>query len=303
MRSVRQWSERWWTGLPGAPLVLSLTLTSSSSLARRGEGRLLPLILKDKVAALVYVDGGPHNALCDFGAIEVLVYSASAWLEVNALRKQAHKELSSQHAEHHEAAIYEAAPAYNDPFAAHAPAHAAAASEPPVEAVAETMPAPAMEPAYEMQPAPAMQSEVQGDWNAMAAAATAEAETTAVAEQEPTAVPWPTGPIEMRITETAPQPEPVPAVSPEDQLMHTKAQRFARLLVDEIKLYNQSKVAEGRTNRDLYDRLRDPIEKSQATYQKRYGSTVAASGKYFQHELIRSLAEDDILLMGPNFHM
>ena len=266
-----------------------------------GEGRLLPLILKDKVAALVYVDGGSHNAPCDFGAIEVLVYSASAWLEVNALRKQAHKEPAAPYAEHHE--VHEPAPAYNDPFAAHAPAYATAAPEAPVEAVAETMPPPEMQPAYEMQPAPAMQSEAQGDWNAMAAAATSEAETTAVAEQEPVAVPWPTSPIEMKITETAPQPEPVPAISPEDQLMHTKAQRFARLLVDEIKLYNQSKVAEGRMNRDLYDRLRDPIEKSQATYQKRYGSTVAASGKYFQHELIRSLAEDDILLMGPNFHM
>jgi hypothetical protein len=262
-----------------------------------GEGRLLPLILKDKVAALVYVDGGPHDAACDFGAIEVLVYSASAWLEVNALRKQAHKDLA--HAEHHETPVHE--PAYNDPFAAHAPAYAAAeaASEAPMEAVAEAMPAPAMQPAYEVQPAPAMQS----DWHATAASATGEGQATAVAEQETVAVPWPTSPVEMRITETTAQPEPVPAISPEDQMLHTKAQRFARLLVDEIKLYNQSKVAEGRMHRDLYDRLRDPIEKSQATYQKRYGSTVAASGNYFQHELIRSLAEDDILLMGPNFHM
>jgi len=43
------------------------------------------------------------------------------------------------------------------------------------------------------------------------------------------------------------------------------------------------------------------IEKSRATYQKRYGNTVAASANYFQHEIIRSLAEDDLSIMGANF--
>ena len=38
-----------------------------------------------------------------------------------------------------------------------------------------------------------------------------------------------------------------------------------------------------------------------ATYQKRYGNTVAAGTAYFQGELVRSLAEDDISVMGPNF--
>ena len=60
--------------------------------APTGEARLLPLILKDKVAALVYADGGPDGALLDTCALELLVLSASAWLEVNALRKQIHKE-------------------------------------------------------------------------------------------------------------------------------------------------------------------------------------------------------------------
>jgi hypothetical protein len=88
--------------------------------------------------------------------------------------------------------------------------------------------------------------------------------------------------------------------SPEEDIHH-KAQRFARLLVDEIKLYNQAKVFEGRKSRDLYDRLKDAIEKSRSTYQKRYGNTAAASGDYFQHEVIRSLAEDDVSIMGSNF--
>ena len=87
----------------------------------------------------------------------------------------------------------------------------------------------------------------------------------------------------------------------EDQEIHKKARRFARLLVDEIKLYNQNKVTEGRQNGDLYDRLREDIEKSRTTYQKRYGETAAASANYFNQELVRILADNDINLMGGGF--
>lgn len=95
----------------------------------------------------------------------------------------------------------------------------------------------------------------------------------------------------------APPPGPVPV---EDDL-HRKAKRFAKLLVEEIKLYNQPKVAEGRSSGDLYDRLREDIEKSRATYNKRYGETPAASADYFNQELIRILADNDVSLMGASF--
>ena len=91
------------------------------------------------------------------------------------------------------------------------------------------------------------------------------------------------------------------AVTSEETEVDRKAQRFARLLIDEIKLYNHAKVSEGRKHRDLYDRLKDDIEKSRATYQKRYGNTPAGGADYFNQELIRSLAEDDISLLGRNF--
>jgi hypothetical protein len=95
--------------------------------------------------------------------------------------------------------------------------------------------------------------------------------------------------------------DPFAGISAEDADTHRKAQRFARLLVDEIKLYNQAKVAEGRRNKDLYDRLKEDIEKSRSTFQKRYGNSAAASGDYFQKEVVRSLAEDDYSVMGANF--
>ena len=90
-----------------------------------GEIRLLPLVLKDKVAALVYADAGTEAAgKLDAGSLELLVLSTSAWLEVNTLRKQAHKEPAAQLSESHPATVAQASPAYSDPFASHAPGHA-----------------------------------------------------------------------------------------------------------------------------------------------------------------------------------
>ena len=60
-------------------------------------------------------------------------------------------------------------------------------------------------------------------------------------------------------------------------------------------------MAEGRAAHDLYDRLKDDIDKSRASYQKRYGSTAAGSADYFTKELVRILADNDASVLGANF--
>jgi hypothetical protein len=210
---------------------------------------LLPLLLKDKVAALVYADAGVEaDGKMDAAALELLVAATSAWLEVASLRKQAQKEGAGDAAmaDRPEAVPVQTVTSFSDPFAGHAPTHAMAGS--------------AEEPAAEAEPV-----------SAAAAAA------------------------------PAPAADAFAHLSPEDADVHRKAQRFARLLVDEIKLYNQAKVAEGRKHKDLYDRMKEDIEKSRSTYQKRYGNTAAAGADYFSNELIRSLAGDDSSVMGANF--
>jgi hypothetical protein len=91
---------------------------------------------------------------------------------------------------------------------------------------------------------------------------------------------------------SAPASAPATSGSEEDEL-HKKARRFAKLLVEEIKLYNQPRVEEGRQHKDLYDRLKVDIEKSRSTYDKRYAESAVASADYFTQELIRILAEND----------
>ena len=88
---------------------------------------VLPLLLKEKVAALVYADSGVEGGgKLDAAAVELLVLATSAWLEVASLRKQALKEESAEApGEKPESAPapVPSAPAHSDPFAAHAPKH------------------------------------------------------------------------------------------------------------------------------------------------------------------------------------
>jgi hypothetical protein len=99
---------------------------------------------------------------------------------------------------------------------------------------------------------------------------------------------------------SAPASAAAAAGSEEDEL-HKKARRFAKLLVEEIKLYNQPRVEEGRQHKDLYDRLKVDIAKSRSTYDKRYAESAVASADYFTQELIRILADNDASLMGASF--
>lgn len=90
-------------------------------------------------------------------------------------------------------------------------------------------------------------------------------------------------------------------VAEEDRRFHNEARRFARLLVSEIKLYNEQKVREGRDNSDLYDRLREDIDRSRQMYDKRVRPEVSSRYDYFHHELVNMLAEGDAARLGAGY--
>lgn len=90
-------------------------------------------------------------------------------------------------------------------------------------------------------------------------------------------------------------------VSEEERRLHNDARRFARLLVSEIKLYNEPKVKEGRSHGDLYDRLREDIDRSRQMYDKRVAPPVAARHDYFHQELVNMLAEGDPAKLGGSY--
>jgi hypothetical protein len=88
---------------------------------------------------------------------------------------------------------------------------------------------------------------------------------------------------------------------PEEEKLHTDAKRFARLLVSEIKLYNESHVAEGRENRDLYLRLKRDIDRSREMYEKRVSPSVSRKIDYFHDEIIRILGDNDPSTLGSDY--
>jgi hypothetical protein len=91
----------------------------------------------------------------------------------------------------------------------------------------------------------------------------------------------------------------VPVASPfgnEAQL--EEARRLARLLVSEIKLYNEEQVEEGRRNRDIYERLKEDIDRSRQMYDERVDPQILRSTDYFYQELVRILAAGDSKALG-----
>jgi len=131
---------------------------------------------------------------------------------------------------------------------------------------------------------------------------TPEAELEAEAETD--AEPPAGGPVEPPADVQGPglafaekQP-PASASDSGDDAAHDEARRLARLLVSEIQLYNQEEVAEGRRNQDIYERLKDDIDRSRQLYEERVDPGIRESTDYFYQELVRQLGAGDSKTLG-----
>ena len=233
---------------------------------------LLPVRSAGSVSAILYTDNGGKELPLPVDALKILSEFAGAQLDrLMALSGGGPAETEEKEARE---------------------------SEPEQEREEEQEEASAPEPAR-AEPEPAKQEPWEEAVNK--GAATQSAESSAVEEKAaPPPAPEP-------IPEAPPPPAPVSAapdvsqLSEEEQKYHKDAKRFAKLLVSEIDLYNKTKVADGRKNKDLYKRLKSDIERSRLTFQKRFAKTVGKQFDYFHEELIRTLANNDASLMGPEY--
>jgi hypothetical protein len=89
-------------------------------------------------------------------------------------------------------------------------------------------------------------------------------------------------------------------LSEADQQLHNAARKFARLLVSEIKLYNEQKVQAGRRDKNLYSLMRDDIDKSREMYEKRVAPSIAGQVDYFYDEMVRLLADNQVSALGAD---
>jgi hypothetical protein len=284
---------------------------------------LIPMVIKDKVAAAVFVDAvGDDVSKFDTNAIELLVFMTGLLVDTLAIRKKIPSPSLQE-----EGGV--SAPAS-------APAPAPAPAPPPAPAVAAPRPAPAppaapvppprpTPPPAPAAPAPSpartesgtvainaqqlreMMAAQRPSFNVPGAeefgGAGATAKVPAIDAKPPApAAPPPAAPPALGGSEDKPSTQYVPPANiarnsilagnqPEDVKKHDEARRFARLLVSEIKLYNESKVEQGRKNSDLYERLKEDIDRSRQMYDERIGEDVRKVSNYFYDELVRILAD------------
>jgi len=287
----------------------------SSRLGVSGSTRaaLIPMVIKDKVAAAVYVDATQNDVgKFDPTSLELLVFSTGLLIDTLAIRKKIPSpslseagESSGKMAVQPQPKAAEATVAFaQEDIQAPAPPPPPrpmpvappkpAAPPPPRPAAAPPRPAPAPAPAPKPAPAPAP-----------AAPRPSAFATTAM----PAIDLSKSGPIPAMETEGGrPSTQFVPppgmargasaGAAPDASKKHDEARRFARLLVSEIKLYNEGKVDQGRKNKDLYERLKEDIDRSRQMYDERIPEDIRKSSNYFYDELVRILADGDAGALG-----
>jgi len=294
----------------------------------------VPLIVRGKVVAVLYADSAsPDTNPVNLDALEILVRVSGMAVNLVSVHRAAEPRPQAKPAK-----SVEPSPEPPAQFeATYAPYVEAQVAE-PAAVVAEEVPAPAEVPAEEVPAPPAFVAEEVPTAPAFEVVPEPPAEQFAVSQPElvaepsapvaeqPEVAPAPFAsepPAREPVTSPAPsapafvsdyatplgrsrrygvsEPELPIEVSDEERRLHNDARRFARLLVSEIKLYNEPKVKEGRSHGDLYDRLREDIDRSRQMYDKRVAPPVAARHDYFHQELVNMLAEGDPAKLGGSY--
>ncbi len=85
---------------------------------------------------------------------------------------------------------------------------------------------------------------------------------------------------------------------PEEQELHRRAYRVAKVSMQDIKMLRPEDVRIGRENKDLCSRLRDDIEKAHKEYDRRFQSIQSHPVDYFYDWMVEILANGDPQALG-----
>jgi len=99
---------------------------------------------------------------------------------------------------------------------------------------------------------------------------------------------------------SAPQPTSfeLAGLSPADLEMHRRANRVAKVAMQDIKMLRPEKVRQGRAKKDLCQRLSNEIEKARREYDRRFGPILGHPVDYFYHWMVEILADGDHEALG-----
>jgi hypothetical protein len=99
-------------------------------------------------------------------------------------------------------------------------------------------------------------------------------------------------------TQVLPEPIEKPAPVDLDPRARASAERLARVLVGDVELYFPAKVAQARTQGNLYGQLRDELERSRATFVERFGEDVEVRYRIFTSTVIQLLCDGQASKLG-----
>jgi vacuolar-type H+-ATPase subunit D/Vma8 len=91
------------------------------------------------------------------------------------------------------------------------------------------------------------------------------------------------------------------SLSREDRELHLRAQRFARVKVAEIRLYQSENVKNGRAAHDLYTSLKVEIDSARDAFRSEFLNASDSMVDYLHLELVRTLANDDAAVLGQDY--
>jgi DNA gyrase/topoisomerase IV subunit B len=90
-------------------------------------------------------------------------------------------------------------------------------------------------------------------------------------------------------------------LSAEEQQVHLRAQRFARVRTAELRLREGQAVQTGRARRDVYGALRSSIDAARAEFHAIFFTACPSMVDYLHMEILRALANDDTELLGKDY--
>ena len=270
---------------PGGPLARVMEGTPVELPAKNNVSRLLnagdatravlvPMVVKEKISGALYADCVPaEEGAFDAASLGFLTYLTGLVVDQVATRKL-------QPAP----ALKPAEPAEEKRRPTGAPPEL---SEPEPELAGEPELKPAIPHLDDSAPGPGFPMS-RADVLAAAAGATP---ASAPAAPAPPALAAPPAAMPVARPSVGARRLAGPLAPAEGDERREEARRFAKLLVSEIKLYNERAVLEGREHGNLYERLKEDIDRSRQMYDDRIPEDVRASSNFFYEELVRILAD------------
>jgi hypothetical protein len=108
-------------------------------------------------------------------------------------------------------------------------------------------------------------------------------------------------PVELEIADEPPSSSSdfdVNRLTPEEQELHRRANRVAKVSMQDIKMLRPEQVRLGRQHKDICIRLKDDIEKAHREYDRRFKPIMDHPVDYFYRWLVEILADGDSSCLG-----